>query len=150
MPKNATIFEVHLNPVILVLIGKLSSSTLRWVPICQGSSDFSGFLHYFVLAKLATSIIRVKEEMKSGLRQLGQPLYSEPWLVWATSTETTITTTTTTASAAPPETHLFLKPASPSQPSETQPRTAYQTYLINSRPHNKCRRLLWQLFEREG
>ena len=44
---------------MLVLIGKLSPSILRWVPICQGFGDFSGFLHYFVLAKLATSSIRV-------------------------------------------------------------------------------------------
>ena len=30
------VFENHLNPIILVFIKKLSSSTLRWVPICQG------------------------------------------------------------------------------------------------------------------
>ena len=35
-------------------------STLRWVPICQGFANFSGFLYHFVLAKLATSSIRVK------------------------------------------------------------------------------------------
>ena len=51
----------HRNPVMLVLIGKISLSTLRWVPICQGFSDFSGFLHYFVLANLATSSIRVND-----------------------------------------------------------------------------------------
>ena len=28
--------------------------------MCQGFSDFTGFLHHFVLAKLATSSIRVK------------------------------------------------------------------------------------------
>ena len=28
--------------------------------MCQGFSNFSGFLHHFVLAKLATSSIRVK------------------------------------------------------------------------------------------
>ena len=28
--------------------------------MCQGFSHFSGFLHHFVLAKLATSSIRVK------------------------------------------------------------------------------------------
>ena len=33
-PKDAKIFENHLNPVMLVFIGKLSRSTLRWVPIC--------------------------------------------------------------------------------------------------------------------
>ena len=37
----------------------LSLRTLRWVPMCQGLSHFSGVLHYFVLAKLATSSIRV-------------------------------------------------------------------------------------------
>ena len=45
---------------MLVLIGKLLLSTFRWVPICQGFSHFPVFLHYFVLAKLATSSIRVK------------------------------------------------------------------------------------------
>ena len=45
---------------MLVFIGKLSQSTLRWVPICHGFSDFSGFLHHFVIANLATSSIRVK------------------------------------------------------------------------------------------
>ena len=51
----------HLNPVMLVFIRKLSLSTLRWIPMCQGFSHFSGFLHHFVLAKVATSSIRVKE-----------------------------------------------------------------------------------------
>ena len=60
MHKNAKIFENHLNPVMLVLIWKLSRSTLRWVPICHGLSNFSAFSHHFVLAKLATSRIRVK------------------------------------------------------------------------------------------
>ena len=44
---------------MLVFSGKLSPSTLKWVPICQGFSKFSGFSHHFVLAKLATSSIRV-------------------------------------------------------------------------------------------
>ena len=56
MHKNANFFENYLNPVMLVLIGQLSLSTL----IFQGFGDFPGFLHYFVLAKLATSSIRVK------------------------------------------------------------------------------------------
>ena len=46
--------------ILLVFIGKLSLSTLRWVPMCQGFSHFFGFLHHFVLAKLATSSISVK------------------------------------------------------------------------------------------
>ena len=35
--------ENHLNPVILLFIVKLSLSTLRLVPICQGFNHFSGF-----------------------------------------------------------------------------------------------------------
>ena len=54
------IFEIHLNPVSLVFIEKLSLSTLRWVPICEGFADFSCFLHNFVLEYLATSSLRVK------------------------------------------------------------------------------------------
>ena len=49
------IFENNLNPIVLVFIGKLSLGTIKWVPIYQGFIDFSGFLHHFVLAKLATS-----------------------------------------------------------------------------------------------
>ena len=45
---------------MLECIGKLSLSTLRKVPMCQGFSHFSGFLHHLVLATLATSSIRVK------------------------------------------------------------------------------------------
>ena len=56
--KNTIIFENHLKPVMLVIIGKLSLSSLKWVPICQGFSHFSG-LHHFVLAKLASSSIMV-------------------------------------------------------------------------------------------
>ena len=59
-------FETYLNYVILVFIGKLSLSTLRWIPICQGSSDFSGFLPHFVLAKLVPSSIRVNQRCSSG------------------------------------------------------------------------------------
>ena len=56
----AKIFENLLNPSMLVFIGKILLSTLRWVPKCQGFNDFSVCLHQFVLAKLAISIIRVK------------------------------------------------------------------------------------------
>ena len=56
MHKDAKIFENHLNSVMLLLIGKLSLSTLRWVPVCQDFSHFSGFLHQYVLAQLASSI----------------------------------------------------------------------------------------------
>ena len=51
-------FENHLDPVVLVF---------KWLALienpdeyCQGFSDFSRFLHYFVLAKLATNSMRVK------------------------------------------------------------------------------------------
>ena len=56
--EDAEIFENHLKPFILVMvdIGKLPLSTLRWLSMCQGFIHFSGFLHHFVLAKLATSI----------------------------------------------------------------------------------------------
>ena len=37
---------------MLVLIRKLSLSTLRWVPICQGFSHFSGFLHHLAYTNL--------------------------------------------------------------------------------------------------
>ena len=57
-------FENHLNPVMLVFIGKFTLSTLSWVPICQGFSHFSGFMHPFVLARLATSSIRVNTYLK--------------------------------------------------------------------------------------
>ena len=59
--KDANIFENHLNPVILVLIGSHLLNTLWRVPMLQSFSHFSSFLHHFVLAKLATSSIRVKE-----------------------------------------------------------------------------------------
>ena len=58
MHKNAKIFEIHLNPVMMVFIGELLLRALRWIHICQGFSHFSGFLHHFVLAKLATSSIK--------------------------------------------------------------------------------------------
>ena len=33
-------------------------------PMCQGFSHFSGFLHDFVLAKLATSSMRVNDDLR--------------------------------------------------------------------------------------
>ena len=72
MYKKANIFEIHLNPAMLVLIGKLSLSTLRWVPICQGVGDFSGLMHYFVFAKLATSNIRVSRALATDTTMLGR------------------------------------------------------------------------------
>ena len=46
---------------MLVSIGELSQSTLRWVPICQGFSHFLDFLHHFVMPKWATYSIRVNQ-----------------------------------------------------------------------------------------
>ena len=69
MHKKAKYYENHHNPVLLVFIGKLSVSTITWVPICQGLSHLPGFLHNFVLAKLATSIIRVKCKFTKHLKE---------------------------------------------------------------------------------
>ena len=41
--QDTKIFENHLNPVMLVLIGQLSLSTLRRIPMCQGFS-----IHFWV------------------------------------------------------------------------------------------------------
>ena len=61
--KNAKRFENHLNLIMLVFIGELSQSTIRWVPICHGLSHFHGFLHHFELTKLATISQTVKEKL---------------------------------------------------------------------------------------
>ena len=45
---------------MLVFIGKLSLSALRWVAICPCFNNFLGFWHHFVLAKPATTSKRVK------------------------------------------------------------------------------------------
>ena len=39
----------------------LSLSTLRRVPMYQGFSHFLGFLHHFVISKLAISSIQIRE-----------------------------------------------------------------------------------------
>ena len=59
--RTQSFFENHLNPVMLVFIGKLMMSTLRWVPIYQGLNHFQVFSIIFVLEKLATSSIRVNK-----------------------------------------------------------------------------------------
>ena len=46
---------------MLVFIGCLSLSTLRWVPMCQGFSHFSAFLHHFIMATVAATSIRDKD-----------------------------------------------------------------------------------------
>ena len=53
------IFENRYNAVMFVFIVKLPLSTQNEFPL------FIWFLHHFVLAKLATSSIRVKQEMLS-------------------------------------------------------------------------------------
>ena len=63
---------------MLVLIWKLSLSTFIWVPICQGFSVFPWFLHYFVLANLATSSIRVKNERVQHTTEKN-PFMPEAW-----------------------------------------------------------------------
>ena len=40
---------------MLVFIGKLSLGSLRWLPICQGFSHFTGFPSFLFWPKLATS-----------------------------------------------------------------------------------------------
>ena len=53
-------FENHLNLVMLVFNWiALAKNSEMSIPMCQGFNIFSGFLHHFVLAKLATSSIRV-------------------------------------------------------------------------------------------
>ena len=59
LPKHKEIiFENNLNPVMLVFIGLLSPSTLKWVTTWQGI-NLSAFYHTYVLAKLATISIQV-------------------------------------------------------------------------------------------
>ena len=41
--KDAQVFESHLNPVMLVFIGLLLLSTIRWVPMCNDIIQFIGF-----------------------------------------------------------------------------------------------------------
>ena len=40
--KDAKIKKKHIIPVMLLFIGKLLLSTLRWVPMCQGFNHFQG------------------------------------------------------------------------------------------------------------
>ena len=54
-------FGNYLDPVMLLFKGQLSLSTLRWVPKCQTFNHFSVLLHLFVLVKLETTGIVVKE-----------------------------------------------------------------------------------------
>ena len=68
---------------MLVFIGKLSLSTLRLVPMClHGFSHFSGCSHHYVLAKLATSSIKVKPRLYHAYWEILRSLFSrELWPV---------------------------------------------------------------------
>ena len=78
--KDSKIFENHLNPVMLVFIGLLSLSTMRV------SIIFKVFCInlYTILAKLATSSIRVKLShnfSESALVRLHKKNYGSPFVV---------------------------------------------------------------------
>ena len=60
------IFEKHLKPVWLVLIEKLSLSTLMSTHL-PGFQSFFIYLHHLVLAKLTTSAIKVNPYAACGL-----------------------------------------------------------------------------------
>ena len=60
-------FENHLNPVMLVFIGILSLSTIRWVPICHGFSHFSRFFASFCIGQIS------RQQSK------GRPFQSSHW-----------------------------------------------------------------------
>ena len=50
--------------------------------MCQGLGDFSGFLHHFELAKLATSSIRVKRYHQNSRAVLGATGMKELRCFW--------------------------------------------------------------------
>ena len=78
--KDAKLSKNHPNPVMLVFFGLLSHSTLRLVPMCQGFSHFSRFLHHVVMAKLATSSIRFKTATRFTWMNLFSVLFTA-WLL---------------------------------------------------------------------
>ena len=49
--KDPKIFENYLNPVMLVFIGKVLKSTLRWVPICKGFNHFFRIFELFCIGQ---------------------------------------------------------------------------------------------------
>ena len=51
--KDAKIFENHRNHVMLVLIGWLLVSTLRWAPMCQGFSHVSVVFASFCISQIS-------------------------------------------------------------------------------------------------
>ena len=62
MHKKAKSYENHLNPIMLIFIGKL---------FCQGINHFSDFCHHVMLTKLATSGKRVRDITKIVIKFLG-------------------------------------------------------------------------------
>ena len=57
--KNSKEFENHLNPVMLVFIGKVSLSTDIWVPICQCFSHFSALFTLFCIDQISHQQLKV-------------------------------------------------------------------------------------------
>ena len=51
--KNSKDFENHLNPCMLVFIGKLALASNIWVPICQGFSHFQAFFTLFCIEQIS-------------------------------------------------------------------------------------------------
>ena len=67
------------NHVMWIFIGKLALSTIRWVPMCHILRHFSGVLHHFVLAKLATSSVRVRLKRVKCHIEAAAEEFSGPW-----------------------------------------------------------------------
>ena len=55
---QSLVFEIGFVMIFLFFKKNITKIT-RWVPFCQGFSHFSAFSYHFVLAKLATSSMRV-------------------------------------------------------------------------------------------
>ena len=64
-------YEHHLNPIMLIFIGKLLLKTNRWVPCARGC-HFSAFSHHF-LTRLAISNKKVKSFPTAGHSFLLKP-----------------------------------------------------------------------------
>ena len=74
--KDAKIVENHPNPVLLVFIGYLSLSTLRYeYPYAKGSVIFRFLCIIFVKAELATTSIKVKRQESAHYVEDARPLF---------------------------------------------------------------------------
>ena len=60
--KDTNTFENHLNPVMLVFIGKLSDCSQMSTHL-PGLQSYFRIFHHFVLAKVATTSIRVTDKV---------------------------------------------------------------------------------------